>query len=723
VFIQRLIAARGVAGGIARLAITGTLVACGVLVAAQAAQASWLEVSLPNPAGAFSELNDISCTSPTVCMAVGTFQGATSQVLSESRSGSSWTVHSVPEPAQGSSLNGISCTSADACIAVGNAPKGATGARPLARRWNGISWTILGAKDIPGATRSTLTEVSCVSATRCMAVGDSQNSTRDVPLAEEWNGGSKWRIVPAPAVKGTTVSLLSGISCTSAARCIAVGYSVKSGNFATLAELWNGKAWKILATPTEAGAAFGAISCKAGVCEAVGGGIAASWNGTRWSKLQKLANPGGNTPASLGSVSCTVKHTCYASGSYYLDAVLTSVVEYFNGTRWSVQNANITTSNDSSGFGGVSCATPTRCTLVGFYHDPDNGNQALAMDFTLRWQDVSPVPVVSVNGTLGSVSCWSPQFCIAVGTDTTAQPFAEFWSGGSWNTQILPRPKVTDLDAVSCPAKFDCVAVGSIVRNGVEQTLAERWNGVFWAIQRTPNLAESQRSFLLGVSCTSKSACTAVGFATRAGHQLTLAERWNGKKWQIEATPNLKGKTSLQLNSVSCTSAKACTAVGTYVIGKFAETWNGTSWKLHAVPTPTGGTQAVLGAVSCTSAKACTAVGQYNRGGKTVPLAERWNGSSWKPQHAVARGFSSDFAGVSCAAANACTAVGNAGSKAVVEYWNGKTWTVQGVQSPILGSVAFGLDSVSCNSPIACMSVGTYVDTTSTQLIFAEQYS
>lgn len=50
-----------------------------------------------------------------------------------------------------SELNDVSCTSASACIAVGNTPKGATGARPMAERWNGIAWTILSVKDIPGA--------------------------------------------------------------------------------------------------------------------------------------------------------------------------------------------------------------------------------------------------------------------------------------------------------------------------------------------------------------------------------------------------------------------------------------------------------------------------------------------------------------------------------------------------------------------------------------------
>src|SRR5215469_909406 len=76
VIIHRLIAARSVAGGLARLAIAGTLVASGALVMAQAAQASWLQVSLPQlGAGTNSGLSDISCTSATVCMAVGTSQG------------------------------------------------------------------------------------------------------------------------------------------------------------------------------------------------------------------------------------------------------------------------------------------------------------------------------------------------------------------------------------------------------------------------------------------------------------------------------------------------------------------------------------------------------------------------------------------------------------------------------------------------------------------------
>jgi len=314
---------------------------------------------------------------------------------------------------------------------------------------------------------------------------------------------------------------------------------------------------------------------------------------------------------------------------------------------------------------------------------------------------------------------------VAVGTFTTSssvQSISEFWAGRSWLARAVPKPGTSDLNAVSCPSANNCIAVGAIVKNSVQVTLAERWNGVGWTIQRTPNPAGTSRSFLLGVSCEAETACTAVGFSTRNGHQLTLAEHWNGKTWQIQRTPVLRGKASLQFNGVSCTSARACTAVGTYVGGGFAETWDGTSWKLHAVPTPSGGKSPMLYAVSCTSARGCTAVGQYSHGSATIPLAERWNGQKWAAEHVAATGISGSFAGVSCASADACAAVGTKGSKGLAERWNGRTWAALPLQIPP-GSLSTGLSSVSCNSAVACMAAGNYTDGSATQITWAQQYS
>jgi hypothetical protein len=70
-----------------------------------------------------------------------------------------------------------------------------------------------------------------------------------------------------------------------------------------------------------------------------------------------------------------------------------------------------------------------------------------------------------------------------------------------------------------------------------------------------------------------------------------------------------------QLNSVSCTSPRACSAVGVDAAsdfappGGFAETWDGTRWRLQDTPLPPGTVLSELFTVSCPAPGACTAVG------------------------------------------------------------------------------------------------------------------
>jgi hypothetical protein len=44
--------------------------------------------------------------------------------------------------------------------------------------------------------------------------------------------------------------------------------------------------------------------------------------------------------------------------------------------------------------------------------------------------------------------------------------------------------------------------------------------------------------------------------------EVTLAERWNGRRWSIERTPNPAGAKASELEAVSCAPATTCTAVG-----------------------------------------------------------------------------------------------------------------------------------------------------------------
>jgi hypothetical protein len=152
------------------------------------------------------------------------------------------------------------------------------------------------------------------------------------------------------------------------------------------------------------------------------------------------------------------------------------------------------------------------------------------------------------------------------------------------------------------------MAVGSSENTGHTngEAFAELWNGSTWAIVATPNPTTGTQSALLGVSCTSATACTAVGGDLRGN---TRIEGWDGTKWTAESAPD--GGTRW---GVSCTSATACTAVGRdgATASLTAEVWNGTAWTIQGLPQATGaGSSGALGGVSCISATACTAVGTW----------------------------------------------------------------------------------------------------------------
>ena len=207
------------------------------------------------------------------------------------------------------------------------------------------------------------------------------------------------------------------------------------------------------------------------------------------------------------------------------------------------------------------------------------------------------------------------------------------------------------------------------------------------------------------------------------------AEQWNGTSWALQTTPAPTGSTTAQLNGVSCTSKTACEAVGHDNTSTWAEAWNGTSWKIQTTPTPTGGRNAFLGGVSCLKANKCTAVGDFFNGAKVVPLAEGWNGTSWTVQGThVPNGKVSEFSGVSCSTTPGhvgCQAVGfvmhNGVSLPLAEGWNGTTWSVNATQAP-LNVTRSDLSSVSCFSIVNCMSVGFY-DAGETEAALGEQWN
>jgi len=165
------------------------------------------------------------------------------------------------------------------------------------------------------------------------------------------------------------------------------------------------------------------------------------------------------------------------------------------------------------------------------------------------------------------------------------------------------------------------------------------------------------------------------------GHaNVAMAEAWNGGRWSWQHVPVPVGSDSAGLNSVSCTTARFCEAVGSFQgslgTALLAARWNGITWRLQHAPSPAGAQFEEFSAVSCTSATFCEAWGGGNSGNPGPAVAERWNGRSWRMQAVPSN---APVNSVSCVSVTFCEAVGS-GPSAVA--WNGTAWSVQSASNP-----------------------------------------
>jgi hypothetical protein len=185
---------------------------------------------------------------------------------------------------------------------------------------------------------------------------------------------------------------------------------------------------------------------------------------------------------------------------------------------------------------------------------------------------------------------------------------------------------------VSCVSPRSCTAVGFANRTSGGTTLAERWNGTRWTIQRTPTPAAAAAVQLVGVSCASARICTAVGyFAITTGIDVMLAERWTGTGWTIQRTLYPAGARYVQLAGVSCATPRSCTAVGLFnnvpgIDVTLAERSNDRDWTIQPTPDPRGAMSNTLTSVSCPSPTRCIAVGGFvDRAGTGMTLAQQYS--------------------------------------------------------------------------------------------------
>lgn len=653
---------------------------------------------------------------------------------------SGWSLQTVPPlSVETGSLSAMSCAGPRACMAVGYYNAGGTGDQaPMAEEWNGRGWSIVPVPNPGSSSGTVLSAVSCPSAGFCVAAGTWTSAVgQSYPLAERWQGGH-WSILVMPNPVTSTQTTLTGVACTSAAACIAVGFFVNPFFTQTLAEEWNGHRWSVQRTknvPNPASPVWGeldAIWCvSAKECVAVGNyegsltqsTLAESWNGSTWS-IKHTPNLPGKPGNTLNAVSCRSARQCLAVGDYTTSTDHTGpLAEAWNGQAWSVEKTPAPAGTHDSYLDGAACPTASVCLAVGGAAGGNN-YRPLAEQWNGRTWSVrtAPFPAGSVQSELSGIWCRSARACVAVGADNSgiaATTLAETWAGSTWSVtpaKNLVEPQASSLSGVSCTTPDHCVAVGNYTNIFGTRPLTELWNGKTWSITPVPSPAGTQAASLAAVSCAAADNCVAVGTSFNGTDNVTLAEAWNGSHWSITSTPNVEGAQNSFLSSVSCPAAGHCTAVGYYAIAAvtntLAETWNGTAWSISNTPNGAGSAFTTLTGVSCPAVNRCIAVGGYITAPSSLAIAESWNGSTWaiQPLPSPAKAGGTFPQAISCRSTAACTAVGNYynGTENVplAEALTGTAWSVQAAPAAPADTNYSTLDSVSCPAAGDCVANG-----------------
>lgn len=315
------------------------------------------------------------------------------------------------------------------------------------------------------------------------------NQDATLSLAAHYDGSS-WSIVPTPNA-GPNFNTLFGVAATQG-QAWAVGVNLDDQfRDRALVEHWDGTSWQIVDVP-QPGAGGNMLF-----------GVSARSQSDVWAVGQQRATP---------------------------DGPFSTLVEHWDGHRWSVVPAADPGSTGNSFYGVVAQKRGT-VWAVGQQNPPSGPDQPLIEAWDgRRWQVVPSPRHGTASGALFSVAATHGNRLVAVGQTEDAvaasQPLVETFDGRRWTDAAIPHVPsgFTSLWSVT-QAGPETWAVGTLNDpvSGNDQTLALKNRHGTWSIVNGPNPSPDDENRLGGVTAAGH-AVWAVGYYKADGRK-TLVER------------------------------------------------------------------------------------------------------------------------------------------------------------------------------------------------------
>jgi DNA-binding beta-propeller fold protein YncE len=573
-----------------------------------------------------------------------------------------------------------------------------------------------------GATSGTLADVSCPSSSWCMALGGSSLGT---PYADRWTSGTWSELgIPLPAGQAETLNNIRDVAVDPSTNNVwvtdfahdrlvelspkrevleqiggegtgngqfkdpwGIGRSSSSGNvwvadyensrveeFTAAGEFVLAVGWGVEDGAAKAEVCHSTSTCRAGIAGEGPGqfehpqGVAVDNNGDVWvsdpasGRLEEF-NGEGKYTTQIGSLGQPAGVAADGAGNVWVAEETANRVTEFSSAGAFVRTFGWGVADGAQKL--ETCATASLAECRAGTEGSGKGQFARADDVTVDegghlWvindQWYWPIQEFKPEGATGEVkyvtstsnTFYFPQALDAGGgslyTSDPASPLLKWalpTTEGNGITYVARFVEAVGpgLNGISCTSSTACVAVGEGDPRSFEGSapLAETWDGTKWTLQTLSASSSGDRDRLHEVSCWSANECMAVGVAAGSENPRPFSELWKGGSWTPESVPVPEGFVGSDLRGVSCASATFCLAVGqrltTEVESAYGERWDGTKWTPVPISTsgnfPFGNKFSWLESVVCTSTTWCMGVGNESFGGGEgwQSIAARWTGS------------------------------------------------------------------------------------------------
>ena len=373
--------------------------------------------------------------------------------------------------------------------------------RPITATLTAGTWSVAAAPlpaDADPQAEAWLYSISCPVAGSCAAVGYySTTGGRQLPLVVSLAGGV-WSAattqLPGNA-DGSDGGSLTSVSCVSATSCATTGsYHTSSAHQAAFAVSLVSGAWTGATGLTPPAGVISDrevsnfVDCSGATCVASvnsdnggdGGAYLAVLSAGVWTMTTPPLPAGGSQLLSLSGVSCASSTACTVVGQYFDNSISGGtvldhqhgLVETLTGGTWVASGIGVDTDGiDVFNLFEVDCPSPSFCAVTGIGVD-DYPELLTGADDT--WTATpAPLPVDAAHpSSPSSVSCASPDACVAIGTyldqANHVNGLLEVYANGDWAASAGARPSLAPdqaiaPEAVSCQGSHSfCVAVGSL---------------------------------------------------------------------------------------------------------------------------------------------------------------------------------------------------------------------------------------------------------------------